>query len=133
MIDETVFSVNSTNLTMRIQQAEIYLREFENEVRRANGATGIFRSKEDALGRIKILQEFAPDDPRVGDLFERAKRCLMGSLGNFFDVTADMTVYLENEENIKKLYAEKTMLIQYMRISCGKLLETLCRLAAMKP
>lgn len=108
MIDETVFSVNSTNLTMRIQQAEIYLREFENEVRRANGATGIFRSKEDALGRIKILQEFAPDDPRVGDLFERAKRCLMGSLGNFFDVTADMTVYLENEENIKKLYAEKS-------------------------
>ena len=108
MIDATVFSVNSTNLTMRIQQAEIYLKEFENEVRRANGATGIFRSKEDALGRIKILQEFAPDDPRVRDLFERAKRCLVGSLGNFFDVTADMTVYLENEENIKKLYAEKS-------------------------
>ena len=43
MIDETFFSVNSTNLTMRIQQAEIYLREFENEVRRANGATGILK------------------------------------------------------------------------------------------
>ena len=108
MIDATVFSVNSTNLTMRIQQAEIYLKEFENEVRRANGATGIFRSKEDALGRIKILQEFAPSDPRVADLFERAKRCLMGALGNFFDVSPDMTVYLENEENIKKLYAEKS-------------------------
>ena len=35
MVDNTTFSVNSTNLTMRIQQAEIYLKEFENEVRRA--------------------------------------------------------------------------------------------------
>ena len=65
MIDSTIFFVNDSNFTMRIQQAEIYLKEFENEVKRAQGATGIFRSKEDALGRIKILQEFAPGDPRV--------------------------------------------------------------------
>ena len=126
MVDSTVFSVNSTNLTMRIQQAEIYLKEFENEVRRANGATGIFRSKEDALGRIKILQEFAPEDPRVKDLFDRAKRCLMGSLGNFSNITEEMTAYLVNEENIKKLYAEKSekawnaLLMQYK----DRLLET---------
>ena len=69
MVDKTTFSVNATNLTMRIQQADIYLKEFENEVRRANGATGIFRSKEDALARIMILNEFAPNDPRVKDLF----------------------------------------------------------------
>ena len=108
MVDKTTFTVNDSNLTMRIQQAEIYLKEFEAEVKRANGATGIFRSKEDALGRIKILQEFAPNDPRVKDMFERAKRCLMGSLGNFFDVTDDMTLYLKNEENIRKLYSEKS-------------------------
>ena len=125
MVDKTIFSVNDSNLTMRIQQAEVYLKEFEAEVRRANGATGIFRSKEDALGRIKILQEFAPNDPRVKEMFDRAKRCLMGSLGNFFDVTPEMTVYLENEENIRKLYAEKSekawnaLLEQYK----GKLLE----------
>ena len=72
MVDKTTFTVDRTNLTMRIQQAEMYLKEFENEVKRANGATGVFRSKEDALSRIMILNEFAPDDERVKGLFERA-------------------------------------------------------------
>lgn len=108
MVDQTTFSVNDSNLTMRIQQAEIYLKEFEAEVKRAQGATGIFRSKEDALSRIKILSEFAPNDLRVKDLFDRARACIMGASGNFFDVTDDMTVYLKNEENIRRLYAEKS-------------------------
>ncbi len=108
MVDETMFNVNENNLTMRIQQAEIYLKEFENEVKRASGATGIFRSKEDALSRIKILNDFAPNDPRIKAMFERAKACVLGSTGNFTDITDDMTVYLVNEENIRKLYAEKS-------------------------
>ena len=108
MVDKTTFTVNESNLTMRIQQAEMYLKEFEAEVKRAQGATGMFRSKEDALSRIMILNEFAPDDPRVKELFNRAKACVMGSVGTFFDVTDDMTVYLKNEENIRRLYAEKS-------------------------
>ena len=108
MVDQTTFSVNANNLTMRIQQAEVYLKEFEAEVQRAQGATGMFRSKEDALSRIMILNEFAPQDPRVQDLFKRARACVMGSTGNFITVTDDMTVYLVNEENIRKLYAEKS-------------------------
>ena len=108
MVDSTTFSVNATNLTMRIQQAEIYLKEFENEVKRANGATGIFRSKEDALSRIMILNEFAPDDPRVKDLFERARNCIKGASGNFTDITDEMTQYIRNEEAIRAMYAEKS-------------------------
>lgn len=108
MVDKTTFSVNDSNLSMRVQQAEMYLKEFEAEVKRAQGATGVFRSKEDALSRIMILNEFAPDDPRVKDLFGRAKACLMGSTGNFTTITDDMTVYLVNEENMRKLYAEKS-------------------------
>ena len=108
MVDKTTFTVNASNLTMRIQQAEMYLKEFENEVKRANGATGIFRSKEDALSRIKILNEFAPNDPRIMDLFERAKKCIIGSTGNFTDITEDMIIYLKNEENIRALYSEKS-------------------------
>ena len=108
MVDKTTFTVNAQNLAMRIGQAEMYLKEFEKEVERANGATGIFRSKEDALSRIMILNEFAPNDERVKDLFERARKCIMGSSGNFIDITHDMIVYLENEENIRKLYAEKS-------------------------
>ena len=108
MVDATMFNVNENNLTMRIQQAEIYLKEFENEVKRASGATGIFRAKEDALSRVRILNEFAPNDPRVKSMFERAKACVLGATGNFTDITDDMTVYLVNEENIRKLYAEKS-------------------------
>ena len=87
MVDNTIFTVNDSNLTMRIQQAEMYLKEFENEVMRAQGASGMFRSKEDALSRIKILSEFAPNDPRVQALFNRAKACVMGSTGNFITIT----------------------------------------------
>ena len=108
MVDSTLFNVNANNLTMRIQQAEVYLKEFENEIKRAQGGTGIFRSKEDALSRVMILSEFAPDDPRVKDLFQRAKACVMGAAGNFIDITPEMTQYLVNEENIRKLYAEKS-------------------------
>ena len=108
MVDSTIFSVDSNNLTMRIQQAEMYLKEFENEVKRANGSTGIFRSKDDALERIMILNEFAPNDPRVQDLFQRARKCIMGSSGNFIDITDDMLAYLRNEEELKKTFAQKS-------------------------
>ena len=108
MVDRTTFTVNAANLTMRIQQAEIYLKEFENEVQRANGASGNFRSKEDALSRIMILNEFAPQDARVQALFERARKCIIGATGNFTTITDDMVVYLKNEANIRSLYAEKS-------------------------
>ena len=108
MVDKTTFNVNQTNLTLRIQQAENYLREFEKEVERAAGATGIFRSKEDALSRIMILNEFAPQDPRVQNLFERARKCIMGASGNFIDITPDMLQYLVNEENLRSMYAKKS-------------------------
>ena len=108
MIDKTLFNVNDANLTMRIQQAEMYLKEFEAEVKRAQGATGIFRSKEDALSRIMILNDFAPQDPRVKGLFDRARACLLGSTGNFTTITDDMTVYLVHEEELRQMYAEKS-------------------------
>ncbi len=108
-VDKTTFSVNASNLTMRIQQADYYLKEFENEVKRASGASsGIFRSKDDALSRIVILNEFAPNDPRVKDLFERAKKCIIGSTGNFIDITSDMFAYLENEKALREMYAKKS-------------------------
>ena len=108
MVDKTTFMVNQSNLTMRIQQAEYYLREFENEVQRASGGTGNFRNKEDALSRIMILNEFAPNDSRVKALFDRARACIMGASGNFTTITADMTAYLKNEEEMRAMYSRKS-------------------------
>ncbi len=107
MFDSSVFQVNESNLSSRISQATHYLEEFEKEVARAQGAaSNTFRNKEDALGRIKVLVEFAPEDDRVKDLFARAKACVKGGAGNISTVDPSMTVYLENEENIRKHFAE---------------------------
>lgn len=106
MFDSSVFQVNESNLSSRISQANHYLEEYEKEVARAQGASGYtFRNKEDALGRIKVLVEFAPEDDRVKDLFARAKACVKGGAGNISTVDPSMTVYLENEENIRKHFA----------------------------
>ncbi|MCQ2540074.1 MAG: hypothetical protein MJ114_06445 [Acetatifactor sp.] len=107
MFDSSVFQVNESNLSSRIAQATHYLEEYEKEVARAQGASGVtFRNKEDALGRIKVLVEFAPEDDRVKDLFARAKACVKGGAGNISTVDPAMTVYLENEENIRKHFAQ---------------------------
>lgn len=106
MFDRSVFEVNETNLSSRISQATHYLEEYEKEIARAMGATNYtFRNKEDALERIKILVEFAPDDERVKDLFSRARACVKGGAGNVTDVDTKFTQYLVNEEQIRERYA----------------------------
>lgn len=107
MFDGSVFTISESNLSSRITQATHYLEEYEKEVARAQGAAGYaFRNKEDALGRIKMLVEFAPADARVQDLYDRAKACVKGGVGNIVTVETSMTVYLENEENLRKHFAE---------------------------
>ncbi len=108
MVDKNSFIVNSTNLTNQIGITNVYLTEFEKEVQRAKGATVHFFNKEEALSRVMILNEFAPDDPRVKELFQRARNCVLGASGKFINITSDMVLYLKNEENIRKLYAEKS-------------------------
>jgi hypothetical protein len=107
MFDSSVFNITASNLDSRITQATHYLEEYEKEVARAQGAAGyVFRNKEDALGRIKMLVEFAPDNDRVKDLYARAKACVKGGAGNLTTVDPAMTVYLENEENLRRHFAE---------------------------
>ena len=107
MFDSSVFNVDNTNLNSRISQARHYLEEYEKEVARAQGAASqTFRNKEDALGRIKLLVEFAPDNEQVKELYARAKACVKGGAGNINEVDDSMTVYLVNEENLRKHYAE---------------------------
>ena len=107
MFDSSVFNITESNLNSRITQATHYLEEYEKEVARAQGAAGyVFRNKEDALGRIKMLVEFAPNDDRINDLYMRAKACVKGGAGNIVTVDKSMTIYLENEENLRKHYAE---------------------------
>lgn len=106
MFDSSFFTVNDSNLSMRIDQAKHYLEEYEKEVARAQGANRNFQSKEDALGRIKVLCQFAPNDPRVQNLFDRAKACVKAGAGAVSEVDPNMTVYLVNEEKMRNHFAE---------------------------
>ncbi len=107
MFDSSVFTVNETNLKSRIDQANFYLVEYEKEVALAQGASNAnFRNKEDALGRVKVLVEYAPDDERVKELYARAKACVKGGAGNISEVDPAMTKYLEDEENLRRHFAE---------------------------
>ncbi|MCR5324550.1 MAG: hypothetical protein K6E85_14935 [Lachnospiraceae bacterium] len=107
MFDSSVFTIDNSNLSSRISQATHYLEEYEKEVERAQGAANYtFRNKEDALGRIKMLVEFAPDDERVKGLYARAKACVKGGAGNIVTIDPAMTVYLENEDRIRQHFAE---------------------------
>ena len=57
--------------------ANYYLKEFEAEVKRAQGnANTLFRNKNEALNRIQTLMKAYPEDPAVLALYERARTAL---------------------------------------------------------
>ncbi len=85
---------------------EYYLKEFEAEVRRAQGsANTMFRNKTEALTRVQKLMQAYPDDPAVKALYERARAALMMSKGNYMPISPAMVAYLNNEQNLRKKYA----------------------------
>ena len=93
-------------LKRRIGQAEFYVREFEKEVERQQGGEkAVWRNKQDALQRVQALKTEHPDDPDVEALFQRARTALMKSKGDFVEVDPAWTVYLRNEENLRKVVA----------------------------
>ena len=90
---------------MEIGKAEFYLKEFEKEVARAQGADmGRYYNKNEALTRIQNLAMAYPDDPKVKELVHRASMVLMKSKGDFMEITSDMTAYLRNEKEMQERY-----------------------------
>jgi hypothetical protein len=89
-----------------VTKAEFYLKKLEDHARRARGAS--FKpgyEDNEALKRIKDLKEKYPDDPAVEALFARARSALMGSKGDFIEITPEMLAYRRNEEKLRGLFA----------------------------
>ena len=87
--------------------ANYYLKEFEAEVKRAQGnANTLFRNKNEALNRIQTLMKAYPEDPAVLALYERARTALMMSKGNYQQITPAMVAYLNNERQLREKYAQ---------------------------
>ena len=99
---------------------EYYLKEFEAEVKRAQGsANTMFRNKNEALSRVQRLMKAYPEDPAVQELYERARQALMMSKGDYMPITPAMVAYLNNEKELREKYgrlsAEKWQQLQQGR------------------
>ncbi|MHB8799475.1 MAG: hypothetical protein ACYDBY_13525 [Thermoanaerobaculia bacterium] len=88
-----------------VTKAEHFLKKLEDHARRARGAA--FKpgyEDNEALKRIKELKEKYPEDPAVEALFARARAALMGSKGDFIEITPGMLAYRRNEEKLRDLF-----------------------------
>ncbi|MCR5219480.1 MAG: hypothetical protein K6E31_00590 [bacterium] len=88
-----------------VDKAGIFLRDFEKEVERAQGADmGRYFNKQEALSRIKRLAQQYPDDPKVQELVRRASTALMKSKGGYMEITPTMTAYKRNEAELRERF-----------------------------
>jgi hypothetical protein len=91
-----------------VTKAEHYLKKLEDHARRARGAA--FKpgyEDNEALKRVKELKEKYPDDPAVEALFQRARTALMGSKGDFIEITPEMLRYRDQEKKIVALFTKE--------------------------
>lgn len=91
-----------------VTKAEFYLMKLEDHARRARGAA--FKpgyEDNEALKRIKELKEKYPEDPAVEALFARARAALMGSKGDFIEITPEMLRYRDQEKKIVELFSKE--------------------------
>ncbi|MBR0107516.1 MAG: hypothetical protein IJM07_00155, partial [Pyramidobacter sp.] len=89
-------AVDTSQFKKEADFAEHYLKEYEKEVARARGQKTLYRYEREALTRIRSLMQKYPDNPRVKQLFDRARKAAMRSEGDFIEITPAMVQYLKN-------------------------------------
>ena len=109
---ETAVVVSASSLqqapTNDVTKAEFYLKKLEDTAKRMQGQP--FKMGYDetqALERIKALKDKYPADPRLDELFKRAQKAVMGSKGDFMEITPDMLGFRQNEKKLKDLFAQE--------------------------
>ena len=96
-------AVDTSQFNKEADFAEHYLKEYEKEVARARGQKTLYRYEREALTRIRSLMQKYPDNPRVKQLFDRARKAAMRSEGDFIEITPAMVQYLKNEEELRRI------------------------------
>lgn len=85
------YAISNSEADRQISFAEHYLKEFEKEVdRQKGGQKDRYRYQKDALERVQILVQSYPDNPKVKEMYQRARTALMKSYGNYMEITPDM-------------------------------------------
>ncbi len=102
----SVFAAPATASKSELFRTEYFLKEFEAEVKRAQGsANTMYRNKTEALSRVQALMKAYPEDPAVLALYERARTALMMSKGGYQPISPAMLAYLNNEKDLREKYA----------------------------
>lgn len=90
-----------------VKRADYYLRKMEFRVKKMKGqGFKVGYEGTEALKRIKALKKKYPDDPAVEALFQRARKALMTSKGDFMEITPAMLAYRDNEKKMQKIFAD---------------------------
>ncbi len=89
-----------------ISRAEHFLKKLEKQVQVYRGKPFplSYESKE-ALRRVRTLKEKYPTDPTVEAMFQRARKAVVASKGEVFEITPKMLAYRENEKKLAKQLA----------------------------
>lgn len=95
--------VDTSQFNKDVGFAEHFLSEYEKEVARAHGAKTLYRYEREALTRIRDLMRKYPDNPRVRQLYDRARKAAMRSEGDYIEITPAMTQYIRNEDELRRI------------------------------
>lgn len=91
---------------LELSGAEHRLAGFEEKVRRMRGQPFPLGAIEnEALNRIKALTEKYPDDPKVKELFERARKAVIASQGETVEIQPGAASFRENAKKLSELFA----------------------------
>ena len=101
-------AVDTSQFKKEADFAEHYLSEYEKEVARAHGAKTLYRYEREALTRIRDLMRKYPDNPRVKQLYDRARKAAMRSEGDYIEITPAMIQYQKNEEELRRIIWSKS-------------------------
>ncbi len=95
--------VDTSQFKKEADFAEHYLSDYEKEVARARGAKTLYRNEREALTRIRDLMRKYPDNPRVKQLYDRARKAAMRSEGDYIEITPAMIQYQKNEAELRRI------------------------------
>ncbi len=101
-------AVDTSQFKKEADFAEHYLSEYEKEVARAHGAKTLYRYEREALTRIRDLMRKYPDNSRVKQLYDRARKAAMRSEGDYIEITPAMIQYQKNEEELRRIIWSKS-------------------------
>ena len=93
---------------LELSGAEHRMDNFEEKIKRMRGQVFKLGPLEtETLKRISALKEKYPDDPKVQELFERARKAIIASKGEAVEAKPDWARFRDNAQRLLQLFADE--------------------------